>query len=593
MKNILFPAFLIFAATHISSQTGSQFITHFEKSNFTETPRYDSVIRFCSELSNHSPMIHYTSFGTSAQQRDLPLLILDKDGYSSPDEIKQTGRLILLIEAGIHPGEPDGIDAGLMLFRDIAIYKKHLELLEQVSILFIPIFNVDGHARFGPYNRINQNGPKEMGWRTNANNLNLNRDFVKAESPAMQAWLKLFHYWMPDFFIDCHTTDGADYQYVLTYEADGNYHPLVNDWMKENYLSVLEQKMEKEGYLIFPYVWFRRWHDPRSGLIDEIPPPRLAHGYVSILNRPSVLIETHMLKDYKSRVFSTYELIVQTLKIINKHNISLKTSIEMADEAVSGENFRNTPFQINFEASKKDSTLVAYKGYEYKIDTSDLTGGLWFQYSAKPTTYQLPYFNIQVPVDSVYPPEAYIIPLEWQDIITKLSQHGIKYTTLDKPVELSTSTYRFSDVEFRKAPYEGRQTIATIIIQEIAECREFLPGSVIIDMNQSRSKLILSMLEPVSEDSYLRWGYFNAIFEQKEYAETYVMEEMARKMLNESAAIKAEFEQWKMDNPKAQKNQWEQLNWFYQHTPYWDNRKNIYPIGKIYDGELVRALIPK
>jgi hypothetical protein len=194
--------------------------TFFELSGKKETPRYKETMDFCKRLEKKSRWVHMTSFGKSAMERDLPLMIIDNQGLSDPNAVHASGKVVLLIQACIHPGEPEGKDAGLMLVRDLVIGNKFPGLLDHVSVLFIPIFNVDGHERFGPFNRINQNGPQEMGWRVTANNLNLNRDFLKADAPEMQAWLNMFNTWMPDFFIDSHTTDGADYQYVLTYQME-------------------------------------------------------------------------------------------------------------------------------------------------------------------------------------------------------------------------------------------------------------------------------------------------------------------------------------------------------------------------------------
>ena len=221
-KTVLLYIIIIAANTSVFSQ--NKLITYFERSNFLETPRYDSTIAYCKRLCKASPFIHYTTFGISPEGKSLPLLIADKDKLSEPDSIKKTGRTILMIQACIHAGEPDGKDAGLLLFRDLIINPEIQKILDSVSIILIPIFNVDGHERFSAYNRINQNGPKEMGWRTNSMNLNLNRDYIKAEAPETKSWLRLFNQWHPDFFVDCHTTDGADYIYPLTYalEINGN-----------------------------------------------------------------------------------------------------------------------------------------------------------------------------------------------------------------------------------------------------------------------------------------------------------------------------------------------------------------------------------
>ena len=232
MKQLLTLFFLVQAAVLIAQE--DLWITHYERSNFLETANYEEVIRYSKLLDRKSPIVKYKVFGYSPQGREMPLLIIDRNENFDPESVRTSGNIVLLIEAGIHPGEADGTDAVLMLMRDIAINKKLYSLLDNITFLFIPAFNVDGLGRFGPYNRINQNGPKEMGWRATAQNLNLNRDFLKADAPEMQAWLKLFNKWLPDFFVDCHTTDGADYQYVLTYmmEIFGNMDPGLTAWQK-------------------------------------------------------------------------------------------------------------------------------------------------------------------------------------------------------------------------------------------------------------------------------------------------------------------------------------------------------------------------
>ncbi|MEA3480219.1 MAG: M14 family zinc carboxypeptidase, partial [Bacteroidota bacterium] len=256
-------------------------ITRYEKSGFLETANYEEVIRYSKLLDQKSSIVKYKSYGISPQGRDMPLLIIDRNGNFDPESVKASGNVVLFIQAGIHPGEADGTDAVLMLMRDMAITRDLYSLLEKVTFLVIPSFNVDGLGRFGPYNRINQNGPEEMGWRSNAQNLNLNRDYLKADTPEMHAWLKLFNEWLPDFFVDCHTTDGADFQYVLTYmmEIFGNMDPGLTAWQRDIFLPYVHEKMEIAGYPINQYVSFRRWHDPRSGLVSGTSSPRLSNGF--------------------------------------------------------------------------------------------------------------------------------------------------------------------------------------------------------------------------------------------------------------------------------------------------------------------------
>jgi murein tripeptide amidase MpaA len=556
--------------------------TYYEKSNFLETPRYKETIEYSKKLAEASYLIKYVSFGKSVQGRDLPLLIIDKNKNFTPESVKKSGNAILFIEACIHPGESEGKDAGLMLIRDIVIHNKYTDLLNHTTILFIPIFNTDGHERFSPYSRINQNGPKEMGWRTTAQNLNLNRDFAKADAPEMQQWLQLFTAWLPDMFIDIHTTDGADYQYSLTYgmHTMGDMNKNQTDWQNK-YILKIEDDLKKDNVLMFPYVAFRRWHDPRSGLIRRTASPRYSTGYSAYQNRPALLVETHMLKDYKTRVDATYHLLKHTLKFINSDFEKLKNINAQADLEAS--NMANKEMVLNYYTSQEDSSYVQFKGVEYDIVPSDLTDDIWVQFSDKPKDYNLVLFDKLEPSVKVKLPNAYIIPIEWTEIIERIKLHGIDYTELEEPKEFEIHTYKFSNVSFANSPFEGRQMVQNFDMSEIIVNRSFSKGSIIIPVNQRSAKIIAHLLEPQGPDSYLRWGFFNSIFERKEYVETYVMEKMAREMIKEKPELLDQYNKAVKENPEVYNNQWAKLFWFYALTPYWDQMKDVYPIGEIYN----------
>jgi hypothetical protein len=557
-------------------------ITYYEKSGFEATPSYDETVAYCKQLDAASPFIRYTSFGISPQGRKLPLLIVDADSRFDPASARRSGKLVILIEAGIHSGEIDGKDAGLMFFRDIAINQQFGGVPSNITFLFIPIFNVDGHERSGPFNRINQDGPEEMGWRTTAQNLNLNRDFLKADAPEMQAWLNLFQQWLPDFFVDIHVTDGADYQYVMTYglETQGNIDKGLTDWTVDRFIPVMESKMEEAGYPAFPYVMFRRWHDPRSGLRSSAAGPRYSQGYAAAQNRIGLLVENHSLKDYKTRVSGTYELMKVLRDLLTVEASAITELNRLADESTASPAFRNIPLAVDYKAGY-DSIMVEFRGVEYDVEKSDLTGGDWFRYYPdKSATYQVPYFYHQVPSKSILLPKAYIIPPEWTEFIEKLNLHGIKYTVLQEPGTFKVQTFRFKDYSWGKSSYEGRFSLTTSW-DTIYEERQYPRGSVLVNTDQRTAKIIAHIFEPASPDSYLSWGFFNAIFEMKEYFETYSMEEYARKMIADEPDLKADFESWLAIHPEMKDNQWGQLEWFYKRSPWWDNRKDVYPVGKI------------
>ncbi len=591
LKNILHSTTIFLVFFFCSSVASDNWQTWYEAHNKNSTPRYDETIAFSKRLADASPMLHYTSFGQSHQLRDLPLLILDKDGHFTPEAAHEAGKVVLMVMAAIHPGEPVGKDAGLELLRDIVIHGEHEDLLENVTLLFIPIFNVDGHERFGPYNRINQNGPEKMGWRTNAINLNLNRDFLKADTKEMQHFIQLWDHWQPDFFIDTHSTNGADYQYTMTYmlEIFGNMEENLSDWCENEFLPFWEKRMKEDGYPVFSYVTYRRWHDPRSGLQTRVAPPALSTGYATQRNRPGLLLETHMLKPYHKRVESTYLTLVHTMEFLNRENYSLKTLVAAADEKTASTMFRSLPFPLDFEATD-DSVMVDFKGVEYRIKESSLSGGDWFIYdSDKPITYEIPWFKKQEVTAQVMLPEAYIIPVQWTEAIETLALHGIIMHRLEEDVRLQVESYRFEDVSLSQSVNEGRQT-ASFQTVPVQETRNFPAGSALIPMNQESARIIAHALEPQAPSSFAYWGFFNSVFQRTEYFESYVMEEMAREMIKEDPSLEKRLEIKLQQDADFASNPRAILNWFYEQTPYVDQKHNVYPVGRIMDPDLMERL---
>jgi hypothetical protein len=577
--------FLLIASTLFWLNAFSQGLnlTPYEQSGCKTTPRYAQTLEYCHKLQSASPYLKIVSIGKSPQGRDIPMLIVDHNRNFSPAAVHKSGNVVLMVQACIHAGEPDGKDAGLMLLRDILLNGKHKELLDHVTLLFIPIFNVDGHERFGPFNRINQNGPEEMGWRTTAQNLNLNRDYLKADAPEMQAWLKNNNLWNPDFFIDCHVTDGADYQYKLTYslELGGNMEAGLTAWTRDYYEKNILSLLDADHTPAFPYVEFRNWHDPRSGLFLSPAPPMLSQGYLAVRNRPGLLIETHMLKDYKTRVEATYKTIMYTMELLNRDRVNLLQTIKKADEYTASAAFRKKGFPVKFKTSYKDSVLVSFKGFEYEAVKSDLTGGEWFVYhNDKPVTFKIPFFTKAEAIATVMLPEAYIIPVEWTDVIKRIQLHGIKSYTVNKPTVFKVQGYRFNTTSFRKTSYEGRFS-AEFTLDTLTMKREYQTGSVIVPMNQPLARLAAYMLEPSADGSLASWGFFNSVMEQKEYTESYVMERIAREMLAKNPNLQKEFDQKKASDPVFAANSEMILNWFYSKSPWWDSQFNLYPVGRL------------
>ncbi len=566
-----------------SANVPADWRTYAEQTDYRKTPRYAETVAYARKLDEASNLIQYQSFGASGEGRDLPLLIASNDQTFTVAAARKKGKAIVLIQACIHAGESDGKDAGLALFRDIAITKTRADLLKDVVILFVPIYNADGHENFNAYNRINQNGPDEMGFRATSSNLNLNRDYMKADAPETRAFLKLWNDWKPDFFIDCHVTDGADFQYNLTYEFAHHFEisPFVKDWLNEHFEKNVTAKVEREGNLLTHYLQFDG-REVTKGIETFIPTPRFATGYAPLRNRAGLLIETHSLKPYKSRVRGTYDILRYTIEEINQNKASLFEANRRADaETVErGKTFdANRQFPLRQEITK-NSTPFDFKGIEYKLEDSEISGTKRIIYGAKPLEITIPKFDEAKITASVTPPLYYIVPPQWTDAIEVLQAHGVQFRRLTKPLTVEVESYRFSDVKFAAASFENRVTL-NYKANTIKETREFSANSVVVPLAQETANVAVHLLEPNSPDSFVYWGFFNAIFEQKEYGEGYVLEKLAREMLAKDAILRKEFEE-RLKDEKFAKSPFARLSFFYERSPYFINQRiGVYPVGRI------------
>lgn len=554
-----------------------------EKTAYRKTARFDETVAFSRKLDAHSELIVYQSFGKSSEGRDLPLLIAAKDRDFTPARARAAGKAVILIQAAIHSGESDGKDAGLALFRDIAVSRTRLDLLENVVLVFIPIYNVDGHELFSKFNRINQNGPEETGFRANSANQNLNRDYMKADTPETIAWLELWNQWQPDFFIDCHVTDGADFRYNITYEfahhAEISEH--LKNWMNEHFERSVVPRVEAQGNLLARYLQFIDSRDPAKGTATFIATPRFATGYTPLKNRNGLLIEAHSVKPYESRVLGTYDVLRFMIEEIGKNKKSLFEANRRADlETIEkGKRFdpaEKFPLELKIDNISKP---FEFKGLEIKFEESPISGARAIVYGSKPFDRIIPQFDSARVEKSVAPPLFYIIPPQWIDVIKRLDYHHIKYERLPRAREFEIESYRFENPKWANAPFEGRITLSYKTVP-VREKRMFPKNSVIVPLAQKNAKVAVHWLEPAAPDSAMFWGFFNAIFEQKEYSESYVMEEIARKMLAADENLRREFEE-KLKIKEFAENPRARLQFFYERSPFYDRRIGQYPVGRI------------
>ena len=569
-----------------------------EAGDYRTTPRYAETMEYVRRVVAAAPrQARLMTFGRSGEGRDLMVAVLSKDGVFDPAALHRAGRPIVLVQNAIHAGEMDGKDASLALLRDIVVTKEKAALLDRAVLVVIPIYNVDGHERVSAYNRINQNGPEKTGWRTQARNLNLNRDYMKADAPETRAFLKLWSRWLPDLFVDTHVTDGADFQYDTTYGIDTgpDVFPALAEWKRAVLAPSLEDVVGAAGHVISPYINLKDETDPSQGITIGQDTPRFSTGYVNLQNRPAVLLETHMLKDYRTRVLGSYEFLRAVLMIANRDAGRLIEMNRAADAATVAAGKRydaaaRVPLRLETDGTTEPFT---FHGFKSSVRRSDISGARQIEYSKEPIEITVPRQTSLKVTLAVVPPLAYIVPAQWTAVIDVLQAHGLKMRTTARAWEGEVETYRCEGASWHARPFEGRQvlfspgeggarsTASPGACTLVRERLSFPAGSVVVPMDQRAARVAVHLLEPQAPDSLLAWGFFNAIFERKEYAEPYVMEVLARDMLAKNPKLKEEFERRLDEDPEFAASPEARLEFFYRRSPWWDPRLGLYPVGRL------------
>ncbi len=548
-------------------------VTPSELTGLTSTPSYDETVAWLRKLVNAAPELEMVSIGKSPQGRDIWMVIASADRAFTPEAIAASGKPTVLAQAGIHSGEIDGKDAGMMLLRDMTVRGTKRDLLEKANLLFIPIFSVDAHERSGPYNRINQRGPVDMGWRTNARNLNLNRDYTKLDTGEMQAMISAIVRWQPDLYLDLHVTDGEDYQYDATFGYNGAnaYSPAIAGWLDNFFSPEVISNLEAMGHVPGPLVFGIDRLDFSKGIGGWTATPRFSNGYGDARHLPTVLLENHSLKPYDRRVLGTYLFIESAMRAAGENARALKRAIA-SDRERDAETI-----PLTWEAAD-DQPVIEFKGISSEVMVSPVTGQAYLQWTGKPVTMTIPQMMGTKPGVVVERPRAWWIPVEWSEVIARLRMHGIEMETITEPREIEVEMYRLEDPVFADEPFEGHIRVsATPVIERRTE--RFPAGSVRIDAGQPLADLAALLLEPESPDSFLQWGFFHSIFSRTEYTESYVMEPLAARMMQDPET-RAAYEEKLRTDEDFRSDPMARLNWFYERSPYFDERWKLYPVGR-------------
>ena len=568
--------------TTCQQHNNNTFITQFEKSGGTETSEYIDVINFYKELSNTYSEISVFEMGETDAGLPLHLVVYNSDGKTQLNAIKNSTKNIVLINNGIHPGESDGIDASMLLLRDIVQNDSLKKSYQNTLIAVIPIYNIGGSLNRNSHTRANQNGPIEYGFRGNTRNFDLNRDFVKQDTKNAAAFADIFHAVNPDVFIDNHVSNGADYQYAISHlftqhnKLGGSLGKFIETKMR----PAIEKSMVTKNMPITPYV--NVWGGtPKEGWSQFYDSPRYSTGYTTLFNTFGMMVETHMLKPYRIRVEQTYELILSMLDFTQDHSEEIKTIRKNA----IGKILKKKTYPIAFEIDlQKEPSIIQFRGYEGSIIDSKVTIGKRLTYdTSKPYLAPVNYYNEYRAAKETTIPKAYILRQGWRRVIERLENNQISYTQFEKDTTLVVETMHVDDYKTRSSAYEGHYLHYNTSIKIDSIAVRFSKGDLYIPVNQKGARYLMETLEPEATDSFFNWNFFDTVLQQKEGYSGYVFEDIAEQILKENTFIKDAFEAKKATDKDFAKNPRAQLNFIYKRSLHYEKAHLLLPIYKAYE----------
>lgn len=559
----------------VAMDTSAQ-LTPYELSDKKETATYDQAIDYYKKLDETYSQAKLLTCGQTDFGKPLHLLVLSKDKVFDPSLIRKKDKRILLINNGIHPGEPEGIDASMMLARDLL--KGNL-LPDNVVICIIPIYNIDGSFNRSGSSRANQNGPVNYGFRGNSKNYDLNRDFIKTDSKNSQAFQEIFNTWQPEIFVDTHTSNGADYQYVMTLipTQKDKLNPVLSGYLTSTMLPSLYAEMAKTGYEMTPYVNSIE-ETPDAGITAFLETPRYSTGYAALHNTIGFMPETHMLKDYDKRVDATYKLLKIYIDIIVRDAKAIGENKRKADEDAR----RQEEYVIEWKLDKSKFDLIEFKGYAAKQKNSEVSGQPRLYYDrGAPYTKQIKQWNNFVPAVKVDRPIAYIIPRAWSKVIELLKLNRVRVHELTENLSLPVDSYYITDYKTLSRPFEGHYLHSEVKLDTVYERRNFYKGDFVVYSDQPVSRYIIETLEPQATDSFFNWNFFDSVLGMKEHFSAYVFEDTAAELLKKNPKLKARLEAEKIKNEELRKNPEAQLDFIYKNSDYYEKTHNRYPVARL------------
>ncbi|MFC3197795.1 M14 family zinc carboxypeptidase [Parapedobacter deserti] len=562
----------LFALLAYGSYVMAQRTTFEQDSNTTAS--YSETIAFYQELDRQYATCSLLTCGYTDSGNPLHLFVISADRQFDPEALHHKKKPVILINNGIHPGEPEGIDASMMLMRDL-LSKNNIP--ENAVLCVIPVYNIGGMLNRGT-SRANQNGPEAYGFRGNARNLDLNRDFIKTDSRNARAFQEIFQTWQPDVFMDTHTSNGADYQYVMTLidtQVD-KLHPELQD-AATSFTAELYARMAKSGYEMVPYVNFKG-HSPESGLISFFETPRYSTGYAALHHTLGYMPETHMWKPYPQRVRSTYALLRHFIAVADERAIDLY----WRRQAALAQSKTQLRFVLTWKLDTTQYEYITFKGYESGEKPSTVSGFPRQYYDrSKPFSKQIPYYNRYTPGVVIEKPYAYIIPQAWHNVVDLLRLNGVDVNILDRDTLLTLQLYYIEDYQTASTPYEGHYVHTHVTLRPEIQQIQCYRGDYIVITDQPANRYIVEVLEPQATDSYFNWNFFDSILSRKEYYSAYIFEDEAVKILNENRELQIAFKQAKEKNEQLRNSGRAQLDWVYKRSVYYEKTHLRYPIGRL------------
>lgn len=539
---------------------------------------YEAIDCYKKMAAAHPHIFRLTAVGSTDSGEPLHVAVLSTTGEFEPEKIRQSGKRILLINNGIHPGEPEGIDATVLLLRDYLAHPEQLPALANLVIVVIPVYNIDGCLNRGSFSRANQEGPESYGFRGNARNYDLNRDFVKCDSRNARTFNQIFRTWNPDIFVDNHTSNGADYQYTMTLIAtqhDKLEAPL-GSFLQETMLPALYGDMKQRGWEMIPYV-DGPGETPDSGIMGFVDYGRYSTGYAALWNTIGFMPETHMLKSFKDRLWSTRAFMESVIAFVGQHH----TAIGQARAAAVEKTRTKKTFALDYNMDHDRRDTLIFKGYEAKYKPSEVSGlpRLWYDRKA-PFEKPIPYYNYFNPSVTVERPVAYIIPQAWEPVIDRLALNGVVMSRLTEETTVSVETYFIKDFKTRNG-WEGHYYHSGVQLEAKTLSRTFHKGDYVVYANQDANRYLMETLEPHAPDSWFAWNFFEPILMQKEYFSGYVFEDLAADFLKKNPAVRTELEAKRAADATFAADAKTQLDWVYRQSPWYEPTHRMYPVGRM------------